>query len=98
MEPAGGTAVVPDALIVPLLGFDAACQRIGYGAGHYDCTIAALRAAGRNPACIGIAFAAQYSDTPIPAGPHDIALDCVVTEERLYWPQTADDGDDDGKD
>ena len=37
-------AVAPDILIVPLLAFDRAGHRIGYGAGYYDMTIAALRA------------------------------------------------------
>src|ERR1700676_618397 len=35
--------VVPDILIVPLLGFDRTGQRIGYGAGYYDMTIGRLR-------------------------------------------------------
>jgi len=37
-------AVAPDLLLVPLLAFDRAGHRIGYGAGYYDMTIAALRA------------------------------------------------------
>src|ERR1700732_1617579 len=35
--------VFPDILIVPLLAFDRTGHRIGYGAGYYDMTIAALR-------------------------------------------------------
>ena len=36
--------VAPDILLVPLAAFDRAGHRIGYGAGYYDMTIAALRA------------------------------------------------------
>jgi len=50
--------VFPDILIVPLLAFDRRGHRIGYGAGYFDMTIAALRA--RKPVvAAGIAFAAQ---------------------------------------
>src|SRR5215471_6967677 len=50
--------VAPDVLLVPLLAFDRSGQRIGYGAGYYDLTIAGLRA--RKPVvAVGIAYAAQ---------------------------------------
>jgi 5-formyltetrahydrofolate cyclo-ligase len=39
--------VEPDILLVPLLAFDRAGHRIGYGAGYYDMTIARLRAQSR---------------------------------------------------
>jgi 5-formyltetrahydrofolate cyclo-ligase len=50
--------VAPDILIVPLAAFDRVGHRIGYGAGYYDMTIAALRVKKRVIA-VGIAFAAQ---------------------------------------
>ncbi len=57
--------VEPDILLVPLLAFDRAGNRIGYGAGYYDMTIARLRA--RKPVtAIGIAFAIQ--EVPVGAG------------------------------
>ena len=50
--------VDPDILLVPLLAFDRAGHRVGYGAGYYDMTIARLR--GMKPVtAIGLAFAAQ---------------------------------------
>lgn len=71
-------AVRPDLVLVPLLAFDAAGHRLGYGAGHYDRTLQALRAAGPVYA-VGLAFAGQATAT-LPAGPHDQPLDAVATE------------------
>jgi 5-formyltetrahydrofolate cyclo-ligase len=73
--------VFPDILIVPLLAFDRTGHRIGYGAGYYDMTIAALRT--RKPVvAIGIAFAAQEIDA-VPATPRDARLDLVLTEREV---------------
>lgn len=69
----------PDILLVPLSAFDAAGHRIGYGAGHYDRAIDRLRAKGRQPRLIGVAFGCQEVQT-VPAEPHDVALDAVLTE------------------
>jgi 5-formyltetrahydrofolate cyclo-ligase len=70
--------VEPDILLVPLVAFDRTGHRVGYGAGYYDLTIAALRA--RKPiVAAGVAFAAQE----VPAGPatsRDARLDFVLTE------------------
>src|SRR5262245_27983586 len=56
LEPgADSETVTPDVLLVPLLAFDRAGGRLGYGAGHYDRTLEALRA-GRTVAAIGLAF------------------------------------------
>ncbi len=74
-------AVAPDLLIVPLLAFDRAGQRIGYGAGYYDLTIAALRA-HKPVIAIGLAFAVQEI-AAVPATPHDAPLDLVLTEREV---------------
>jgi 5-formyltetrahydrofolate cyclo-ligase len=74
-------AVAPDILIVPLLAFDRAGQRIGYGAGYYDLTIAALRAR-QAVVAIGVAFAAQEI-AAVPATPRDAPLDLVLTEREV---------------
>lgn len=87
MEPAEGANISPDVLLVPLLGFDAACQRLGYGAGHYDRTLADLRA-HKDVFAAGVAFDMQCVAAGIPAQEHDQPLDCVITEKGIYWPDT----------
>ena len=71
---AGAAEVVPDYLLVPLLAFDRAGFRLGYGGGFYDRTLQALRAAGPRLA-VGVAFAGQE----LPAVPRE------ATDERLDW-------------
>lgn len=74
----------PEILLVPLLGFDEAGYRLGYGGGYYDRTIAGLRA--RKPIlAIGLAFAAQRVDH-IPRADYDERLDGILTERgyRLF--------------
>jgi 5-formyltetrahydrofolate cyclo-ligase len=73
--------LAPDILIVPLLAFDRAGHRIGYGAGYYDLTIAALRAK-QSVLAVGIAFAAQEI-AAVPATPRDARLDLVLTEREV---------------
>jgi 5-formyltetrahydrofolate cyclo-ligase len=72
----------PQLLLVPLSAFDAAGNRIGYGAGHYDRAIARLAAKGMTPRLIGIAFACQEVEA-VPAEPHDVPLDAILTEDGL---------------
>jgi 5-formyltetrahydrofolate cyclo-ligase len=77
--PADAPEVFPDIVIVPLLAFDRRGHRLGYGAGHYDRTIARLRAM-KPVIAIGIAFAAQQIDE-VPATPRDERLDLMLTED-----------------
>jgi 5-formyltetrahydrofolate cyclo-ligase len=67
----------PGLVLAPLLAFDLRGQRLGYGKGHYDRTIAALRATGR-VFYLGVAYAQQQADV-VPAEKHDIPLDWVET-------------------
>jgi 5-formyltetrahydrofolate cyclo-ligase len=71
----------PDAILVPLLAFDAQGHRLGYGGGYYDRTLAALRETGSLLA-IGIAYAGQEIGA-FPRQPHDQRLDMVVTEQGI---------------
>jgi 5-formyltetrahydrofolate cyclo-ligase len=73
--------VAPDILLVPLLAFDREGHRIGYGAGYYDMTIAALRRV-KPVIAAGIAFAAQEIDA-VPVSPRDARLDLVLTEREI---------------
>jgi 5-formyltetrahydrofolate cyclo-ligase len=72
--------VFPDILIVPLLGFDRAGQRIGYGAGYYDMTITRLRTM-KPVTAVGIAYAVQEI-ARVPSTPRDAVLDLVLTERE----------------
>jgi len=68
----------PDVLLLPLVAFDAAGYRLGYGGGYFDRTIASL-ASATPPLTIGVGFAAS-AVTTIHPGPHDIPPDWIVTE------------------
>ena len=72
--------VEPDILLVPLLAFDRAGFRIGYGAGYYDMTIRRLRGL-KAVVAVGIAFAAQ--EVPkVATTERDERLDLVLTERE----------------
>ena len=70
--------LAPTLILAPLLAYDRHGNRLGYGQGHYDRTLAKLRSEGRVFLC-GLAFHGQEVDE-LPAEPHDIPLDWVVTE------------------
>ena len=76
-EPVAGAFAVPDVLLVPLLAFDRRGYRLGYGGGHYDRTLAGLRAQGEI-AAIGLAFDAQEV-AQVPLCPYDERLDWILT-------------------
>ena len=73
-----GPELVPSVLFVPLLAFDRLGHRLGYGAGYYDRTLAALA----DHTAIGCAFAAQEMDT-VPVGPYDVPLHAIATERGV---------------
>ena len=71
--------IVPDVLLVPLLAFDAAGHRLGYGGGYYDRTLRELRRRGSVLAA-GVGFAGQ-EENELPADENDERLDWIVTEK-----------------
>lgn len=74
----------PHVMLVPLSAFDRTGHRIGYGAGYYDRAIDRLHQKGLNPRLIGIAFDCQEVPS-VPAEPHDIRLDAILTESGLNF-------------
>jgi 5-formyltetrahydrofolate cyclo-ligase len=83
--PDGTALVVPDAVIVPMNGFDAQGYRLGYGGGFFDRT---LEATSPQPLAIGVAF--EFAGLPtIRPQPHDVPMDFVVTEAGIYVAKDA---------
>jgi len=80
--PADGPEVVPDIAIAPVVGFDRACFRLGYGGGFFDRTLAAL---AKKPRFYGVGYSQQEVSTIFPQG-HDIAMHAVVTESEVVLP------------
>jgi len=76
LVPSRGPAVLPDIVVAPVVGFDAANYRLGHGGGYFDRTLAAMP---RMPLRIGIGFAAAKIATIYPQ-PHDIPMDTIVTD------------------
>jgi 5-formyltetrahydrofolate cyclo-ligase len=79
--PAEGPPVAPDLIWVPLLGFDSAGYRLGYGGGYYDRT---LGRASPRPFAIGIGYELVRLASIVPQ-PHDVAMDAIVTEEGVVF-------------
>ena len=69
-----------DAVVVPAFGAGRNGHRIGHGQGYYDAFLSALDA----PA-FGAVYAACLVES-VPAEPHDVPLDAIVTECAVYRP------------
>jgi 5,10-methenyltetrahydrofolate synthetase len=79
LVPADGPDVRPDVVIAPLVGFDPACLRLGYGGGYFDRTLATF---AQKPLVIGVGYGHQAIATIHPQ-PHDIPMDVIVTEAGI---------------
>lgn len=79
--PALADPVIPDVVLVPTLGFTPLGDRLGYGAGFYDRTLAALHTNGRPLVTLGIAWACGEMDDTYRPAPHDQRLDAIMTHE-----------------
>jgi 5-formyltetrahydrofolate cyclo-ligase len=73
-------SLIPDILLVPLVGFDRHCHRLGYGAGFYDRALAGF--GDEKPMTVGLAFEGQYLPE-LPVETHDQPLDYVLSEGDL---------------
>ncbi len=73
-----GDVLAPNWLLVPLLAFDRAGRRLGYGGGYYDRTLATLPGA----VAVGVGWAALEVDE-VPADALDARLDAVATERGV---------------
>lgn len=66
------------AVIIPMLAFDAGGNRLGYGAGYYDRFLCRYP----HPIKIGIAFSCQQAES-IPVDGNDVKMDYIVTENEI---------------
>jgi 5,10-methenyltetrahydrofolate synthetase len=76
VPPPAAERLTPDIALAPLLGWDGAGFRLGYGGGYFDRTLAAR---APRPFAIGVGLQAARLATIFPQ-PHDIRLDAIVTE------------------
>ncbi|TDK41331.1 5-formyltetrahydrofolate cyclo-ligase [Antarcticimicrobium luteum] len=83
VPPPGADPLAPDISLAPLMGWDAAGYRLGYGGGYFDRTLAARRP---RPFTIGIGLQAARLATIYPQ-PHDIPLDTILTEAGVQFPK-----------
>ena len=79
--PATDVSAQPDVMLLPLVAFDAAGYRLGYGGGYFDRTLATMKP---RPLTIGVGFE-LCSVADIHQERHDIPLDLVVTENGIRW-------------
>ncbi len=77
--PADPTEVQPRTLIAPIVGYDGAGYRLGYGGGFFDRTLAKFGGAAE---AIGIGFSLFRLDTIHPQ-PHDMRMARIVTEAGM---------------
>jgi 5-formyltetrahydrofolate cyclo-ligase len=78
--PKDSAEVIPDAVLLPMNGWDGQGYRLGYGAGFFDRTLASL---AKRPVVIGVTYEMARLDTIHPQ-PWDIPVDFVVTERGAY--------------
>ncbi len=74
----------PQVCLLPMLAADRACRRLGYGGGYYDRWLARAEAAGADVRKVGICYAFQVTER-LPAEPHDISPDVIVTDEEILY-------------
>ncbi len=73
--PSAGAEVVPTTVLAPVVGFDSASYRLGYGGGFFDRTLAGMAS---KPLVLGLGYPEQRIATIFPQS-HDIPMDRIVT-------------------
>lgn len=76
LVPSHGPSVQPGVVIAPLVGYDAARYRLGYGGGFFDRTLAAMPT---RPLVIGVGYETSKIGSIYPQ-PHDIPMDVILTD------------------
>ena len=86
-EPGGeAEEVFPEVCVLPLLAADGECRRLGYGGGFYDRYLAER---GKTALKVGICYDFQIVGK-IPAERHDVPLDAIVTDARIFCRGTTE--------
>ncbi|MGH7344446.1 MAG: 5-formyltetrahydrofolate cyclo-ligase [Candidatus Rokuibacteriota bacterium] len=78
--PVSSDLVAPTAALLPMLGWDEAGYRLGYGGGFFDRTLASL---AKKPVVIGVGYELARMKTIRPQS-WDVPMDWVVTERGAY--------------
>jgi 5,10-methenyltetrahydrofolate synthetase len=83
--PAEGAEVSPTTVLAPLVGYDAACYRLGYGGGFFDRTLAAM---ARKPLVIGLGYPQLQIRTIFPQC-HDVPMSWILPGTGATLRRTA---------
>ena len=78
--PLGTEVMVPDLLLIPLVGFDSQAYRLGYGGGYFDRFLGELQV---KPITIGVSYDLMRVDSIQPQ-PHDVPMDFIVTDSAIF--------------
>jgi len=78
--PADSQQITPNAVLLPMNGWDRQGYRLGYGAGFFDRTLASLP---KRPLVIGVSYELAKMDSIDPQS-WDLPMDYVVTERGVY--------------
>jgi 5,10-methenyltetrahydrofolate synthetase len=81
--PTAGAELTPGIVLLPLVAFDAAGYRLGYGGGYFDRTLVVQVP---RPLAIGVGFELARAPSIHPQA-HDVPLDAVVTEAGILHPR-----------
>ena len=75
----------PDIVLLPMLGYGEHGERLGYGGGYYDRTIAQWEAQGHEPLLIGAVWADARLGSDYESLAHDKAIDAIVSDRGISF-------------